>query len=240
MKRILLATVSGLALTGSAAAADMRMPVKAPSAMAAPLWAGSYIGLNGGAAWHQLKTNTSDAATGAFFDSARVRTTGGTFGGQVGYNWQSQSFVYGLEADLNWVGGKGSDQHIANNGIGFPVIHTTKLSWLATMRARGGVAFGRTLLFATGGLAVGHVKNDWDFGPAIICPGNPGCLHSNYRTRLGWTAGGGIEHFVSQNMTVKAEALYVDLGRKTMTLDGYTTRFKNTAVLGRLGVNLKW
>lgn len=242
MKRILLATVSSLALTGAASAADMRMPLKAPPAMAAPLWAGAYIGLNGGVAWHQLKTNTSDAATGAFFDSARVRATGGTFGGQIGYNWQSQNFVYGLEADLNWVGGKGSDQHIANNGLGFPVIHTARLTWLATVRARGGVAFGPNLLFVTSGLAVGGVKNEWDFGPTIVCPANPGCVVPNHGTRVGWTAGGGIERFITSNLTAKAEVLYVDLGRKTVTdISGlYTSRFKNTAVVGRLGVNLKW
>ena len=63
-------------------------------------------------------------------------------------------------------------------------------------------------------------------------------------TRVGWTAGGGIEHFISNpHVTVKAEALYVDLGRTTVTDTfggGYTSRFKNTAVIGRLGLNLKW
>ena len=246
IKRQLMATVSCLALTGAASAADMRAPapVKAPPpVVVTQIWAGPYIGINGGVAWHRLQTDTTVVDLAGPFDSARINTTGGTFGGQVGYNWQSQNFVYGLEADLNWVGGKGTDSHIANNGIGFPVVHTTKLSWLATVRARGGVTFGPNLLFVTGGLAVGGVKNDWALPPFFLCIGGAfGCPVSDHSTRVGWTAGGGFERFIASNLTVKAEALYVDLGRKTATdLSGrYTSRFKNTAVIGRLGLNLKW
>ncbi len=244
IKRSLMATVSCLAFTGVASAADLpaRMPVKAPPpAVVTQIWAGPYVGVNGGAVWHRLETDTTLTGFAGTYDSTRIKTSGGTFGGQVGYNWQSQNFVYGLEADVNWVNGKGSDQHVANNGLGFGVAHTTKLSWLSTVRARGGVAFGRTLLFATGGFAVGGVKNSWTF-PTISCPG--GCELSDSNTKAGWTAGGGIEHFISNpHVTVKAEALYVDLGRPTVTGGAggnYTSRFRNTAVIGRLGLNLKW
>jgi len=239
-KRALLATVSVLALTGIASAADM--PIKAPPAPAiAQTWAGPYIGLNGGLVWHQLATDTTLNGFGAY-DSARTKRTGATFGGQVGYNWQSQNVVYGLEADLGWVDAEGSQQKVANNGVGFPVVHSTKLSWLATVRARAGVTFGPTLVFVTGGLAVGGVDNAWAFPPPFVCPGNPGCVVSDNDTRVGWTAGGGIERFISSNLTVKAEVLYVDLGRQTVTdrTGGYTSRFRNTDVVGRLGLNLKW
>jgi outer membrane immunogenic protein len=246
IKRCLMATVSCLALTGVASAADLRapMPVKAPPpAVVTQLWAGPYIGINGGAVWNRLETDTTLVGFTGTFDTARINKAGGTFGGQVGYNWQSQNFVYGLEADLNWVGAKGTDQHRANNGIGFLTTHTAKLSWLATVRARGGVTFGPNLLFVTGGLAVGGVKNDWTFPTNILCLGGPpGCPVSDHSTRVGWTAGGGFERFVTNNLTVKAEALYVDLGRKSATdFNGnYTSRFKNTAIVGRLGLNLKW
>jgi outer membrane immunogenic protein len=240
MKRQLLATVSCLALAGvisigAAVAADL--PVKAPRApVLAQTWAGPYIGLNGGAVWHQLDTDTTLFGFGAY-DTARLRATGATFGGQIGHNWQSQNFVYGLEADLNWVGADDSNQHVANNGLGFPVIHTTKLSWLATVRGRAGVAFGPTLIYGTGGLAVGGVKNHWTFAPGICCD-----AVTENSTRVGWTAGGGIEHALSGRVTIKAEALYVDLGSDTKTSQAgfYSSRFRNTAVVGRVGVNLRW
>lgn len=234
IKRSLMATASCLALTGAAAAADMRapMPTKAPPPpLVTQIWAGPYIGVNGGAVWHRMAVDTTEVGTP--YDSASARQTGGTFGGQVGYNWQSQNFVYGLEADANWVSSHGSE---SRRPVSSTIIYTTTLSWLATARARAGVAFGRTLVYTTGGLAVGGVENSW---------GNITATAIAYSdTRVGWTAGGGIEHFLSNpHITIKAEALYVDLGRKTVTSTSatdYTSRFKNTAVVGRLGVNLKW
>jgi outer membrane immunogenic protein len=241
-RTFLMATVSCLALTGGASAADIpaRMPVKAPPpVVVTQIWAGPYIGLNGGLAWNRLETDRTANPPPAFtYATEKTTAVGATFGGQVGYNWQSQNFVYGLEADLNWVGARKTET-TQNPGF-FPVVNSTKLTWLATVRARAGVAFGRTLVFGTGGLAVGQVKNSLTFPPPIVCGVCP--LESN-GTRAGWTAGGGIEHFISNpHVTVKAEALYVDLGRKTHTTsDGfYTSRFKNNAIVGRLGVNLKW
>jgi outer membrane immunogenic protein len=238
MKRYLMTSVSCLALTGVASAADI--PVKAPPrpVVVTQIWAGPYIGINGGAVWHELKTDTVNAA-GAFYDRAKLTGTSGTVGGQIGYNWQSQNFVFGVEADANWVNGSESEQHNSNNGLGFPVTHTTKLSWLATGRLRAGFLLApRTLVYGTGGVAIGHVENEWRFA------GGPTPQVRSDDTRVGWTAGGGIEHFISNpHVTVKVEALYVDFGRDTVNgapLSTYTSRFKNTAVIGRLGLNLKW
>jgi outer membrane immunogenic protein len=239
-RTFLLATVSCLALTGAASAADLpaRMPVKAPPpVVVAQSWAGPYIGLNGGAVWHRLETERISP----FFDvpQGKVTAVGATLGGQVGYNWQSQNFVYGLEADLNWVSASETET-VLHPGF-LPVTNSTKLNWLATVRARAGVAFGRTLWYGTGGLAVGGVKNIWTFPPSITCGAAVSCDRINRQTRVGWTAGGGIEHAVSSNVTVKVEALYVDLGTRALSEPGvYTSRFKNTSVVGRAGVNLKW
>lgn len=234
-KRQLLVTVSTLAITGIASAADLpaRMPVKAmPAPAIVQLWAGPYIGINGGAVWHRTTVDTT-FESGAPYDSAKLTATGGTIGGTIGYNWQSQNFVFGLEADGNWVGAKETKR----TDPASLVDHTSKLEWLATVRARAGLAFGSTLMFVTGGLAVGGVNNSWTW-PTNCC-----FVIANDGTRVGWTVGGGIEHFISQRVTVKAEVLYVDLGRETVTtpiFDGYISRFKNSAVVGRLGVNLKW
>ena len=58
MKRYLMTSVSCLALTGVASAADM--PVKAPApVVVTQIWAGPYIGINGGAVWNELKTDTA-------------------------------------------------------------------------------------------------------------------------------------------------------------------------------------
>jgi outer membrane immunogenic protein len=234
MKRYLMTSVSCLALTGVASAADM--PLKAPPrpVIVTQIWAGPYIGINGGVVWNQLKTDTVD--DGGPYDSTKLTGTSGTVGGQIGYNWQSRNFVYGVEVDANWVNAKKTIQDLTFNGA--TLFHTTKLSWLATARLRAGVLLGpRTLVFATGGVALGGVENEWRFF------GGPTPVVRSDDTRVGWTAGGGIEHFISNpHVTVKAEALYVDFGRDTVAgnVGTYVSRFKNTAIVGRLGLNLKW
>ena len=230
MKPYLLATVSSLALAGVASAADL--PTKAPAmapAVAVPYnWTGFYVGINGGAVWHRASFDANDAASGV--SSGTATPTGGTFGGQAGYNWQPGNFVYGIEADWNWVDASGSGP--ATNWTGG--VFNTKLSWLATVRGRVGVLIAPpTLVYATGGYAAGRVENDT----------NVFLGYSDHSTRSGWTAGGGVEHMLTRQWTVKAEALYVDLGDKSVQGlggSGYVGSFSNTAVIARVGANFKF
>ncbi len=237
MKNSLLATVSVFALIGTASAADMAaMPVKAPPPAPAPVlsWTGPYIGINGGAVWHRATSEYRLDPFAGVVDSARTTSTGPTFGGQLGYNWQLQNWVFGLEVDANWV--DASETVTGPEGVVF----SNKLSWLATARARLGVTITpATLVYVTGGLAVGKVKNIAD-GSDISSP-----ILESHKTKTGWTAGGGIEHMFSRNWTGKIEALYVDLGKDTVSFampDGsaYVGHFKNTAIMARAGLNLKW
>jgi len=231
MRPHLLATVSSLALAGVASAADLpAYPTKAPP-FAAPSWAGFYLGLNGGAVWHRAKFDGFDA--GAATSSASMTPTGATFGGQIGYNWQSQNFVYGLEADLNWVDAEGTT--LTANTYGGSAPYHSNLTWLTTIRGRFGFTFSPpTLLYVTGGYAVGGVDNDTtDLGGFV-----------KNSTKSGWTVGSGVEHMLSRQWTVKAEALYVDLGDSSTTLSplggGYGATFTNTAVIARVGANFKF
>lgn len=226
LKTHLLATVAALAVTGTASAADLRMPVKAPPPVVQVMtWTGPYIGINGGAVWHRA---TTDYEVGSFFESVRTTSTGATFGGQIGYNWQVQNFVFGLEADGNLAD---ASKTVTSTNT---VTYHNKLSWLATVRGRLGVTITPpTLLYVTGGLAVGGIKN--------TAGGNGLVTLVNDDTKTGWTIGGGIEHMFSPNWTVKLEGLYVDLGKDTISgPDGYVGHFKNTAVIARAGINLKW
>ena len=229
MKRYLLATVSTLALAGAASAADLPrpFPTKAPP-IAVWSWTGPYIGVNGGAVWLNSKFDVLDAVFNQ--TSGSMTQVGATIGGQLGYNWQLQNYVFGIEGDLNWVGAKGSADNTVFTGSNF----TSKLTWLSTIRGRAGILIDpRTLLFATGGFALGGVENDTNISGGF----------SDHSTRAGWTAGGGIEYKITEHWSAKAEALYVDLGKKTVQGAfgaGYTGQFTNTAVISRLGVNYKW
>ena len=107
MKSFLLASVGLVALVGIAApasAADMAVKARPPAPVLAPIydWTGFYIGANGG--WGQSRNCwdfVDDCAGGAFAEGCRERS-GGLFGGQIGYRWQANQWVFGLEAQGDW------------------------------------------------------------------------------------------------------------------------------------------
>ena len=88
--------------------------------------------------------------------------------------------------------------------------------WLATLRGRiGMLAALQTLLFVTGGFALGEIKTSVNVAPmgTSSCANNSLCAVGNASaTGVGWTAGAGIEHAVAGNWTVKVEYLHYDLG----------------------------
>src|SRR5215218_8633032 len=102
----LLSTVSALALSGVASAADL--PVKAPPPAPVVLsWTGPYVGAHGGIAWlraSQTITGGTPIATCATAGRPEcdLDASGGVFGGQIGYNWQMREWVFGIEADASW------------------------------------------------------------------------------------------------------------------------------------------
>jgi outer membrane immunogenic protein len=220
------------------------MPVKAPPpVVVAPSWAGFYIGVNAGAAWNHAEFTALGLVGGlqpfGFPNGTKYWSpdkAGFTGGGQVGYNFQSGGFVYGVEADLNFVSNKASVTQAAVTIV--PTLtSTTKLDWMGTVRGRLGVALSPTLIYVTGGWAFAHFE-DTVTTPGVTIPANVS------KTRSGWTAGGGIEHMFARNWTAKIEALYADFGKWDGLLTGfggtYRTQFEHQVLTVRGGLNYKW
>jgi outer membrane immunogenic protein len=187
MKRLACAGFTLLALTAAAWAADLPPApyYKAPAYSPAYNWTGFYLGVNGGGGLGWSKWST----TGAF------DPTGGVAGGTIGYNYQIGAAVLGAEADVDWAGLSGSTT------TGCPAGCTTSDSWLSTVRGRLGYAAGRFMPYITAGGAFGNIN--------ASTPGLPGASQTN----AGWTGGGGLEFAIVPHWTVKAEYLFVDLGR---------------------------
>lgn len=217
-----------LASSLSAFAADLSVPyTKAPVAAAVYNWTGFYLGGNVGYGWGRSNLNTtldqgsSWAIEGAAFQNEfigisnhRLNPAGVVGGLQAGYNWQSGAGVFGLEADIN-----GSDvgQRVIYSAPNPPTVRTFNESirndWFLTVRGRAGYAANTTLLYVTGGLAVGNVHGSWD----LSSTNGYTKTGSANETRVGWTVGAGAEHAFSPNWTVKLEYLYTDLGSVNYT-----------------------
>jgi outer membrane immunogenic protein len=183
-------------------------------------WTGFYAGVNGGYGWGS--SNLFQSSTGLTTDDFRV--DGAVFGGQIGYNFQIQNVVAGIETDIAWSGIKGSSTSPA-----CATACETKNTWLGTTRARLGMplgAGGAWLPYVTGGVAYGEVKVS-----------DTGISRSS--TQVGWTVGGGAEYMFAPAWSARLEYLYVDLGKFTTIGDGTAPPFDvkfHTSIV-RAGVN---
>jgi len=248
MDRYFLAAISALVLGSNASAADM--PTKASPYAPVPAWAGLYLGIQGGVARHDGEFADINCTFGC--STFKLNDTGGAFGGHLGYNWQHGGFVYGLEGDFSWVGA--NSRRLWNSCVTctdtneFTTLFDVK--WLATIRGRAGLTFDATLLYITGGPAFGQVSNSaishFDSGAGLAFT----ITSAETETRVGWTAGFGIEHMFSPNWTGRAEFRYVDLGRTTVTASCTSSflncsvpthgEFSNTLTMGLIGLSYKF
>lgn len=250
MKKMTFQGVAGvLALVlsvGAAVAADLpsRRQPPPPPVPVAPTWQGFYVGAHIGAlfgsrdgevGFDAICTCRDQQATG-IFPGPSGDWTAGLLGVQAGYNWQRDSLVYGLEADWSWSGGSYSSPYSLSSATligaglgaitdpedGFNARFRTSLDWIATARARIGLASGNVLFYATGGLAIADVESRVNFNslvatPATIVP----VSSSDSSTQLGWTIGAGVEALFSKEWSGKLEYAYTDLGSKTRQLGTY-------------------
>src|SRR6185295_7276193 len=218
LKRALLSAAAGLMAIGGAQAADM--PVKAPVAVASN-WSGFYVGLGAGfRSANADATVTSLTNDGVpLFNCANLVFFGGCITSEpfndtalrlspyVGANWQfAPQWLVGIETDFGL-----ANRSTTLRGMRYPAPlqlfsqgnehFSVGTGWDASVRARlGFVPDPAILLYATGGpawlriasySACGNQVNQ-DCNAGLIFPNGPAVIN-HATTKLGWTAGAGIE-----------------------------------------------
>lgn len=178
-------------------------------------WTGFYSGLHVG---------YGDFDGTYFIDSGAGNTdingngvVGGTLGG---YNFQSDSIVFGIESDTTLTD---LDDTIAGGAIDFDV------NLESSLRGRLGVAFDRFMPFVTGGVALAHAKSD-----------NSAVGDSDKNYHLGFVIGGGLEFAATDHVRLRAEYLYSDFGKETYNIGVFNDTAKWHQHVARAALIWAW
>ncbi|WP_366145911.1 outer membrane beta-barrel protein, partial [Bradyrhizobium sp.] len=194
---------------GPASAADLAArPVytKAPPMVAAIYdWSGFYVGINGG--WgssHNCADLTNASGTFLAADGCQD-ATGGTVGGQLGYRWQANQFVFGLEAQGNWADFSGS--HI---GLTSGLVDRSRIDSLGLFTGQIGYAWNNALLYLKGGAAVTDSHYDVFTVPGAFVGG------TGDQTRWGGVVGVGLEYGFAPNWSAALEYDHLFMGSENV------------------------
>jgi outer membrane immunogenic protein len=192
---------------------------------------------------------------------ASMTQNGFVGGGQIGYDYQYHNFVFGVEADIQGSGIRGTSHTIGSasssasfgyrgfgteswNAIGGSTVNAG-VDWFGTVRGRVGYLWTPTMLvYGTGGLTYGGVYANVNSaavagvtqsfggtsGMQILQPFSPPGANYTFvgggnksQTLVGWNAGGGIEWMFMPNWSLKAEALYWNLGSMNVPTASFAT-----------------
>jgi outer membrane immunogenic protein len=196
MKRLIVATVALAAMTASSFAADIRpsrmemAPVRGPAIL--PFnWGGWYAGVNLGGGW---ANDSVDGIVG---------------GAQIGFNWQMNQIVFGVEADIQGTSMSGSRVVV---GGGITASETQNLDWFGTFRGRIGYAvMDRWLPYFTIGMAYGGRSVSGTATGAVT-----GAYSASW-TDVGLAIGVGVDYAINPAWTARLEYLYVNIPGRTIT-----------------------
>ena len=193
-------------------------------------WAGFYAGFNAGYAAGQsgAKTSTVFSASGYFASSSvpaiasagkqNLNNGGFTGGAQGGFNAQSGNLLYGAELDINGLDLRDTQKTTATypccSPSTFTISQSRRTDWLVTARPRLGWLLGDLLFYGTGGLAITKVGYKEKFTDTFATALETANMD---KTKVGWTAGGGLELAIQDQWTVKWEYLFADFGHMSTT-----------------------
>ncbi|MGA7328355.1 MAG: outer membrane beta-barrel protein [Rhodomicrobium sp.] len=235
-RRIVLVSVSVIALSAAASAADMYVQgpagpggYKDGPSLPVATWTGFYMGVNGGYAWssENQERDPSFANQPGGVPFGGISPSGGFGGGQLGYNWQGwlhPNLVLGVEADF-----QGSD--ISDRALVpfFGTLYDLKsnLDYFGTVRGRIGYSMDRALLYFTGGFAYGGLhksSDDW---------GVPFPAQQTFNgIALGYVLGGGLEYKISPAWSMKMEYQYLNFSKNDLCGGGNPLCFSAPAQSG--------
>jgi outer membrane immunogenic protein len=201
MNKIVLGALGLLACAAtSATAADLPAQVYTKAVVPPPVWSwtGFYVGAQGG--WDEGRADYFIPRTG--FDH-KWNTSGGFGGAMVGYNYQFNQLVVGIQGEYNGADIRGSEVNVIGN------LQSASLTKFGSIDGRLGVAWNQVLFYGIGGVAFGNPKQTFTIGP--VAGGGRSVTFGGGNT-TGWDAGVGVEAGFAGNWTARVEYRHYDWG----------------------------
>ena len=192
---------------------DLGRPVYAAPYDAPALWTGFYAGAHVGYGWGK----TNFAAPG--FGSTNPK--GGLGGLHGGYNWQTGSYVFGAEGDLDLSWMESSTAYASGNTL------TSHPGWTSSIRGRAGYAFNNFLVYGTAGLALMNTN---------LTLQQPGSTTQMVETQFGYVVGAGVDMKLAPQLSARVEALHYGFADKNLSYGGATAPLSNDMTTVRAGL----
>ena len=233
IRYLLAASVAALITAGGAKAADI-INYQEP---AAPVfsWQGFYIGGEIGGMFAKPKLS----ATNIFGEDASWSPKPkGILGGiYAGYNMEfGQSFVVGFDIDYTMADASKSKNIEFADGV---ATGRVKQKWLSSARLRAGYAMDRLLPYIAAGFAYGKV--DSRISLKDVENVTVQAVYKGGKNFSGWTAGAGVDYAMSDNIMLRLEYRYTDLGDNKFNFPGdINTKVKYKTNDIRVGVAYKF
>lgn len=193
-----------------------------PAAAETHDWDGFYMGLNAGWAHRDSEWNNiygtyeggPDDEVPGFL--ANTDGTGGIAGFTMGMNFHNpeSTLVWGIELDMGLGNMNGQYSCVGDQGYG--ALCSSDTNWVGSFAGRIGYAMESTMIYAK----VGGSFASFDYNVGDFSGFSDPAYETNTKTHWGWMIGAGIEHAVSDNMSVKLEFNYLALGTSRTLFNG--------------------
>jgi len=238
------ATTVALVASSAAKAADLEPQLKLPRAVWD--WSGGYIGghVGGGYGRTSFSSPYGPSIYGGIVDTPAFLA-----GGQIGYNWQNNSWVFGIELDASGAVSDGTNTCLASSGFVVSANCKAGPSLFATGTGRVGYAFGalgHTLAYLKAGLA-------WQNNRGDVVNNAEGGRFPQEKThfddgRVGSVIGLGVEQALTPAWSVNVEYDYLHFGGPSVAtaatvqfpsaiLPPTTTNLSSNYHIGKIGLN---
>jgi outer membrane immunogenic protein len=219
-------SLAGIFVASSLFAGPMPMDKSVVPVQPACDWTGFYIGINVGVG--QLDSTFTDRSDWEGYATRKFTETAFVGGGQIGYNYQWQDLVFGIEADAS--GSTADIKRTSSYGypeynveyppIGEGYVDKAQIDFMGSVRGRIGISLNnnRALLYATAGGAYAHGL--WNSRYYYYQSAYGDYYQANWRGedwRWGWVGGFGFEYALNCHWSLRGEGLYYWFAENTVT-----------------------